>query len=141
MDFSQLQAYMDKHSKRLEEALTETVKTTVDDVILHTPIDTGNARYNWQASIGRPVSSILNYFGNDGEVNHVHAGLPSPAYYSAMRDAENDIESAYGNVFYLMNNLDYIRNLEYGQSGQSDYMLHKAVMLFGERFNENLRNK
>lgn len=130
---------MKTQKERIDTALVDTIAETVDDTILWTPIDTGNARYNWQTSIGTPETTTLTWMEDDSETSFVSAGVPSPAYYASLRNAEVDIDSAPDNVFYLVNNLDYIGLLEYGIISKQSHMLHKSLGLFELRLQENLR--
>jgi hypothetical protein len=64
-----------------------------------TPIDTGNARNNWQCTIGAP------FVGEDasGSDEKIQRTIPRRA----------------GSVVYLTNNVQYIQPLEYGHSTKS----------------------
>lgn len=73
--------------------------TLLSDVVLGTPVDTGRARGNWQASIGIPKSGVLEVTDRSGG-GTITAGLP-------------DIAKASGTIFWISNNLPYINRLEY----------------------------
>jgi hypothetical protein len=64
-----------------------------------TPVDTGNARNNWQCTIGAP------FVGEDasGSDDQILRTIPRRA----------------GSVVYLTNNVQYIHPLEYGHSTKS----------------------
>lgn len=64
-----------------------------------TPVDTGNARNNWQCTIGAP------FVGEDasGSDEQILRTIPRRA----------------GSVVYLTNNVQYIQPLEYGHSTKS----------------------
>lgn len=69
-------------------------------IIYRTPVDTGRARANWQASINAPNLSQLTSTDKGGG--------------SAVLRAVDTAKDAPGNIFYLTNNLPYIMKLEYG---------------------------
>jgi len=72
----------------------------VNDVIFNTPVDTGRARGNWQASIGAPIAGFTDKEDKAGQAT-VTAGIAI---------ASDNV----GSDFYIVNNLPYIRVLEYG---------------------------
>lgn len=75
-------------------------------IVLKTPVDTGRARANWQASIGSPRSDTTTSTDKNG---------------SGTIAANADVVArAPGNIFWLTNNLPYISRLEYeGWSNQA----------------------
>lgn len=73
-------------------------------VVLGTPVDTGRARGNWQASVNTPRTGQL-------ETTDANGGATISA-------GETAVNGAAGNVFYLTNNLPYIHRLEF--EGWSD---------------------
>lgn len=74
-------------------------------VILKTPRDTGRAQSNWFPSVGSPATDTTeNTVSTAGGV--IARNLPS-------------LDQAYGNIWYLSNNLPYIERLEYGYSRQA----------------------
>ena len=82
-------------------------KTTMDlfaAVINKTPVDTGRARGNWQASVGNyGKTSDQNMMDKTGEATTAKA-------------AEVAMKTPAGNVVYLVNSLPYIQILEYGRA-------------------------
>lgn len=74
-------------------------------IILRTPVDTGRARGNWEASIGTPSSKTTESLSKSGQ--------------SAIRKASALSKDAPGSKFFLVNNLPYIKKLEEGSSGQA----------------------
>ena len=81
-------------------------------IVLKTPVDTGRARANWQASIGQPVSHTMEFGGDTG--SNAVAPNKSRASEFAKANAEAAAFQAPGNVFYISNNLPYIASLEFG---------------------------
>lgn len=76
-------------------------------VIKRTPVDTGRARANWQ------VGETMPAFAIDAKDN---TQTGSRAIKSA-KDVIKHIKA--GGVFYIANNVEYIRELEYGSSKQA----------------------
>lgn len=75
-------------------------------VVQRTPVDTGRARGNWQASLDSPESAQIERLDKDGggTINSI-AGIL--------------FGSALANVLWLTNNLPYIQRLENGYSQQA----------------------
>jgi len=71
-------------------------------IVLATPRDTGRARNNWTADVDKVPSQIKT--GNQSDTRY-------------MSRIDKKTSEAPGRVFYLVNNLPYIRALEYGLYG------------------------
>lgn len=71
-------------------------------VVLGTPVDTGRARGNWQASITTPAAGTIDREDKGGGAT-IAAAQPA-------------IEKAAGTVFYITNNLPYIERLEFEEN-------------------------
>lgn len=74
-------------------------------VILRTPVDTGRARGNWIPSI--------NVVSTETTLTTDQSGA------ATIGEAASVSSRTSGNIFYLTNNLPYIRKLEFGSSQQS----------------------
>ena len=85
--------------ENMEQATRGALLELTSKVILRTPVDTGRARGNWQASINSPEQSTVAKASASGG--------------SAIADAQSAINAAPGNVYYLTNNLPYIQRLEF----------------------------
>ena len=86
-----------KTRKSIEEVMRATALELFSSVIKDTPVDTGRARGNWQASIGSP---------EDGETNATES--------TALAKVRSVSKGwSIGEVIWLTNNLPYIRRLEY----------------------------
>jgi hypothetical protein len=72
-------------------------------IVLKTPVDTGRARANWFPSLDAPSGNVTTKIDPSGS--------------GAIASARPLAEQASGRVFYLTNNLPYIRHLEYGLYG------------------------
>lgn len=74
-----------------------------NNIIIETPVDTGRARGNWQASINQPI----------------YTELTSAASISRQENiAQHFVNYKVTDTAYLTNNLSYIESLEYGSSDQ-----------------------
>lgn len=89
-------------------------------VIIRTPVDTGRARANWQASIGAPKEGELD------SVNKIPVGVPGG---SADLDQALIVDKHQGDdSIFLSNNLPYIEVLENGSSIQSPAGMVKVTL-------------
>lgn len=80
-------------------------------IVLKTPVDTGRARANWQATINTPASGTKEFTGDAG--SGINAPNESAASASAISDGQSAVKNATGNIFYITNNLPYISRLEF----------------------------
>jgi hypothetical protein len=119
--WSDLGKYAQKQNMRLDQIVRRSLLDVSRNVILKTPVGNpdlwesgkapagyvgGRARNNWQASIN-------NIPG--GEVDS-----PSASGADSLSSANAAINGAVGQVYYLVNNLPYIRKIEYlGHSTQA----------------------
>ena len=90
--------------KRYDRALRATMMAMTVEVIGGTPVDTGRAKGNWQVSVGSPNNSVSE--SNDKTQKNNISG-------AKIAQANNQISSAIGDVYYLTNNLPYIGVLEF----------------------------
>jgi len=95
--------YAKRTNSSIDNAVTQICATASDLIIRKTPADTGRARGNWFATIGAPSTET-------SETRRAN---------DATMDALATSKIASGNIFYLTNNLPYIRRLEYGYSKQA----------------------
>ena len=86
----------------IRKVTQEVCLAIVQEVISITPVDTGKARANWLASLGSPRGSTRETLGRS----------PAPAIGEAKA-----VISFYrnGSDFYLVNNLDYVADLNSGR--------------------------
>lgn len=104
LDFSlQIQAFADKTVSEIEDIRIAAQKAIVAGTIEKTPVDTGQARRNWQAAKNSLPSGTIKYAGN-----------PESAGESAVSEAQAQAFGEDG-TFYFVNNLKYARVLEYGE--------------------------
>ena len=103
---SQLVKFTSDLTEKAGELATKKVAMDVlAAVVMETPVDTGRARGNWQASVSSPASSPTNKKDKDGETT-VHSetfkidGMSVPQ----------------GQTIWITNNVPYIERLEAGHS-------------------------
>jgi len=104
MSFSKdIKKWTDKAERAAVYVFRGTALDIFSKVILRTPVDTGRARGNWQCSI-----------------NNLASGETTGTGRSALGRAKNATGKAkITDKIYLINNLPYIKKLEYGSSQQA----------------------
>ena len=118
-----------KVSEKLDKVISQGIRATVFEVgtaiIKETPFKTGRARGNWQASVGSPIGS---------ETSNTSAG-------AAIADVDSAATASIGDIFYLTNNVPYIRMLEYGHHSDQapDGMVRRNLQQFNRLLAKNLR--
>lgn len=122
---------------------TDRLKKTVEGVriemservINRTPVDTGYARGNWQASIDYPIKSEITRFDT------IAGFAPTDGDGISLRAASKVAEKDYDKTFFLTNSVPYIRNLEYfsGSNQAPHGMVRITVAEFEDILNEVLR--
>lgn len=95
-----LRKFAEKAGNAADLVIKKICLDLTSSIVLKTPVDTGRARANWQASVGQPNNSITTSTDKSGR-----------AAISAASTAAN---KAPGKIFYLTNNLSYIASLEFG---------------------------
>jgi len=100
-----LRRFVAKAGKQADLGVRKVCLDITAGVIQDTPVDTGRARANWQASIDAPEAGTLEAKDKQGSASAAKASA--------------SIAAAPGRVFYLVNNLPYAVPLEYGSSAQS----------------------
>ena len=117
-----------KVSQKLDRVLSEGIRATLFEVgtaiIKETPVDTGRARGNWQASVNG---------ASGGELSRTSEG-------AAIAQLSQEASAAVGNTFFFTNNLPYIRRLEYGYSEQAPQgMVRRNLQNFTRLLAKNLK--
>jgi len=120
-----------KISGKIDAGLNQGIRATLlgvsTAIIKETPADTGRARGNWQASVGRGASGEVSVSGvRSGEAR-------------AISDVDQTVSVAVGDLYYLTNNLPYIERLEYGYSQQApNGMVRKNLQNFNRTLAKNI---
>lgn len=108
--------------------LTRKVALAVDaTVVLATPVDTGRARSNWQASLGAPASGVLPAYqeGKEGSTSGPNAQAAIDQAASVVQEHQP------GQEIHITNNLPYIARLNDGYSAQSPAGFVEAAIQVG----------
>jgi len=121
-----------KIEQKIDRTLNQGIRATLFEVstaiIKDTPADTGRARGNWQASVGRGATG-------DVSVDSARSGEAK-----AIADVDQTVRVAVGDLYYLTNNLPYIERLEYGWSQQAPGgMVRKNMQNFNRLLVKNIK--
>lgn len=121
-----------KIEQKIDRTLNQGIRATLFEVstaiIKDTPADTGRARGNWQASVGR------------GATGDVSVGNARSGEAKAIADVDQTVRVAVGDLYYLTNNLPYIERLEYGWSKQAPGgMVRKNLQNFNRLLVKNIK--
>lgn len=113
---AQLRAYIEKKQLKLEQHIRATAFKMNALIVQDTPVDEGTAKNNWQATLNTASNDFLN------------AETPGRIDISDFK---------LGDTIYFVNNLKYIRFLEYGGSDQAPSgMLRKNIKKMAKAFKE-----
>lgn len=111
-DFSlDISKFIEKTTKNAEAKVRIICLDLLTGIVIKTPVDTGRARANWQASINTPKTGEINYDGDAG--SGAVAGMTSGGSNFAIGRGDGAVKQAPGNVFWITNNLPYISRLEF----------------------------
>lgn len=114
-----------RRARQVEEEVDRTVVLTAgvvsQAVISATPVDTGRARNNWQASIGTPIRAVLEETDQDGG----GAAARNEAVFGTRRT---------GQTIFISNNVEYIEFLNRGSSAQAPANFVEAAVQTAVRF-------
>lgn len=125
-DWKKIEAKIDR---TLDKGIRSTLLELSTAIIKDTPADTGAARRNWQASIGRGATGVI---AAEGSVRSSEA--------KAIAEVDQTVSVAVGDLYYLTNNLPYIERLEYGWSQQAPGgMVRKNMQNFNRLLVKNIK--
>lgn len=100
----------DKLPERADKIVREIALAVDRTLVLATPVDTGRARANWQATLGAPATGVI-----DGEPGKRASVAQATAQASAVIAG---YKGGPGAAIFLTNNLPYIVPLNNGSSKQ-----------------------
>ena len=95
------------NTRQVIRATTLEISTSI---ILRTPVDSGRARNGWYATLDVPSRQVPK---KTKATKNINAPAPDSNSARAVKRVETAIADFGGNVYYLTNNLPYIRRLEY----------------------------
>ena len=114
-----IQKWIKKVDKNIGAFMLEFTQDLAEDVVTHSPVDTGYFRSSWTAKIGSPDFTKGNETGGDTN---------SATTQSMTRIVANLIGVKGGDVVYISNNVDYGIYLEYGHSKKApNGMVREAI--------------
>lgn len=107
MSFEQeIEAFVVKTKNANDRTVRYLCLDLFSEVVKGTPVDTGRARANWQASVNQPIETPVDKEDKSGG--------------QTINNAGNAVKEATGKIFYITNNLPYISRLEFeGWSSQA----------------------
>jgi len=98
-----LEKWAKKTGQKIDRAIVSACYQISEAIVMGTPVDTGRARGNWIPTVNNPSSATLTIDDKAGTMTLAKVGAVTI--------------NAPGSVYYLVNNLPYIRPLEYGLYG------------------------
>lgn len=107
-----------------------------DTVIDGTPVDTGEARSNWQVSLGAPVNSVIPAYTPYPKFSHGNGrGIAETANAAAAKAAARAVIVLRqpGQTVYLQNSVEHIQLLNAGSSQQAPAMFVELGVAAGVR--------
>ena len=107
-----IRKFAEKAKANTDDVIAGTCLDLSRRVILRTPVDSGQARWNWQASISSPKTGVLKSKLDEG--SSAKAPNPSTASDRRISQISSVVDKASGNIFFLTNNMPYINKLEFG---------------------------
>ncbi len=118
-----LDRFAEKAGLKSEKTFRATCLLMLGAIVKRTPVDTGRAKGNWQASIGRPDRGQTSALDKSGS--------------ATVNKASSVVSSLkLGHVFYLSNNLPYITDLENGTSKQAPHGMVRLTVAEYEKYVE-----
>lgn len=105
--------------------------TLIQQLVLATPILTGQAKANWQAVIGAPGGQFIGLDGPTSDPRDLAHGPPQRVDYGAYAETASRIAASYqpGQVLYIFSNLPYIERLNDGYSLQAPAGFVEAAIM------------
>jgi hypothetical protein len=107
--------------KRLQIGVNYIVQAVAIEVdqalVMATPVDTGRARSNWIASLGRPRRSVIGPYAPGKKLGLGESGNANAAMAQAR--AVITARTSNGQAVYITNNVPYIGDLNAGRSPQA----------------------
>lgn len=131
--FTALPAVVARIGKRVDRAMTRTVRETANEAqrvaVLNTRVDTGLARSNWVASLGAPFRAIIPAYRPYPKGSRIGKGERANAE-AALQYGRQIIDTwriTDPRSIFIANNVDYIETLNNGRPNVSaDLMLERA---------------
>jgi len=123
---SDMKKIQKRFEKRLHNATVATLLNVTTQVIKGTPVDTGRAKANWQATINTSANGT------------VESTDTSASGGKTLKTAVPVIKQSIGQVYHLTNNVRYIGVLEFSSKTKKGWV-RKAVKQFNKILDRNIR--
>jgi len=123
---SDMKKIQKRFEKRLHNATVATLLNVTTQVIKGTPVDTGRAKANWQATINTSANGT------------VESTDTSASGGKTLKTAVPVIKQSIGQVYHLTNNVRYIGVLEFSSKTKKGWV-RKAVKQFNKILAQNIR--
>ena len=107
----------------------------VNELIKNTPVDTGRARSNWQASLSTPNKSNIEPFNEGKKLGKGETANASKAQSAANSEIGKHIPHQ---DIYITNNLKYIGILNDGSSEQEPALFVERAIKFGQAISTDI---
>lgn len=129
MSFSdQIAAFTKKAAERQDRVLQGVVKEVGERLVQRTPVDQGEARSNWQASVNSPVA--------------IHTPDLDPTGAGAIADISRTARAAkFGDAVYVLNAAPHIKKLEDGHSKQAPTGMVAVTVAEGRQIIEEVARR
>ncbi|MCK6444415.1 hypothetical protein [Elstera cyanobacteriorum] len=124
----QIAAFTKKAAERQDRVLQGVVKEVGERLVERTPVDAGEARSNWQASVNSPVA--------------IHTPDLDPTGAGAIADIGRVADRAkFGDAVYVLNAAPHIKSLEDGHSKQAPAGMVAVTVVEGRQIIDEVARK
>lgn len=113
-----LQRIISSYRAKIKLLLSNGLYDIAESVVDATPIDTGAARCSWTASADGHGENVVF----DRNISFAQSRANVIAHKAKLKTACDSV--AFGERFFLVNNLPYIKQLEYGHSQQAPHGIY-----------------
>jgi hypothetical protein len=110
---SDIAKFAQKTGQKIDRAIVSACYQISEAIVSITPVDKGTAKGNWIPTVNNPSSAILDIQDKTGN--------------ATLAKIRSVTMNAPGNIYYLVNNLPYIRVLEYGLYGTGQGATYKTA--------------
>lgn len=124
-----MEAKITKIEKEANQTAIRTAIAVVSDLSYNTPVDTSQALSNWQVSLDNPISGTIG--------PHIPGHFGSTQFASAQQTIQAAIavlmRKKPGQAIYIVNNLDYIVDLDNGTISRQPGAFTARALIIGRK--------
>lgn len=143
INFDNLLKWADQQNKNIGQVIRATILDVSKDVILRTPVDTGNLVANWIPTLNAPstaLTTVKKELKDDIKAPKSEKNKKQSIVSDRQNEINTVIKDAVGKVFYLSNNVSYAKKIENGFSDQAPAgMLKVSVNNFNQRVEREIK--